>query len=130
MIKRYVAALAPAAGGTPNTFFAAFSNESGSASFEQQQANLTGVATAVLTIQITSYANTNPAGLLKVNGGIMILGDQFTVTLDGSGHGHFIALVQGNAGAGGTIIEVTFTIVGMTLGNPSSPITYQIGKEF
>jgi hypothetical protein len=130
MLKRYVAALAPGAGGTPNTNFGSTTNITGNASFDQEQANLVGVAGATLTIQMTTYTNNNNMGQLKINGNLVTPGYTFTVVLDGSGNGHFIAYIQGNAGNTGTVVRGIFTIVGISSGTANTPITYQISKVF
>jgi hypothetical protein len=123
MIKRYVSAMDPGTGGgTPNTFFDADTNILDSATFDQHQANLVGVAAATLTIQVTTYFNNNSIGRVLVNGNEVFLNSTFPIILDGAGHGHFLARVEGNAGASNSVVRAVFTIVGMTAGFPSSPI--------
>jgi hypothetical protein len=130
MIKRYVAALAPDAGGTPNTYFDTTTFVSDNASYDSEIANLKGSAGATLTIQMTTYTNTNNMGQVKINGNLVYPSYSFAVVLDGSGDGSFAAYIQGNAGDTGTVVRAIFTIVGMSAGFPSSPITYEISKVF
>lgn len=131
MIKRYVNAIDSGdAGGTPNTYFDANTNVLDSATFDQHQANLIGVAGATLTIQVTSYFNNNPIGKVLVNGTQIFLNQTFPIVLDGGGLGHYLVRVEGNAGASNSVVSATLTIVGMTAGFPSSPIGNGISKIF
>src|SRR6185312_6605354 len=130
-IIRYIWALNPGgATGTPCTFGAP-SNMSSSASYSQEQDNITGAAGAVVTIQVTGYNNiSNRYGEVLVNGGQVVLNDTFTVTLDGTGNGSFIARCQGDPTQTGTGIWVIFTVTGVSIGQIGNPSTHGTSKTF
>lgn len=130
MIIRYAYALdSGGATGTP-CFFAPASGISSSASFYQETENISGAAGAVVTIQVTTYTNNNTMGELLVNGSLYFLNNTFTVTLDGSGNGSFLARVQGDPGQSGTVVRAIFTITSVTIGQTGSPVIKQISKVF
>jgi uncharacterized membrane-anchored protein YitT (DUF2179 family) len=130
MLNRYYPALDPGgASGTPCLFTAA-SSISSSATYYQETENLQGAAGAVVTIQVTTYTNTNPNGRVLVDSDDVLLNAIFYVTLNGSGLGSFVARVQGQAGATGTIVRAVFTIVGVSSGSIGAPDTKQISKTF
>jgi len=110
------------ASGTPSQYISP-SGSSGSPSFYQETENVTGAAGAILTFQVT-------LGQVMVNGGIYFLNDTFTVTLDGSGNGSFVARVQGDAGDTGTAVEARFTIISVSIGQIGSPSNIIISKTF
>ena len=130
MIKRYYNAIGAAVGGTPNTHYGVDTSESGSPTYEQHTANLVGVAGDTLTLQVTTYANSNHTGRLLINGGLRVLNDTFTVVLDGSGNGSYTIRVDGDAGQLGSGIFANVSIIGMITGFPSSPISNSISKAF
>jgi len=117
------------ASGTPSQYISP-SGSSGSPSFYQETENVTGAAGAILTFQVTLYINANDMGQVMVNGGIYFLNDTFTVTLDGSGNGSFVARVQGDAGDTGTAVEARFTIISVSIGQIGSPSNIIISKTF
>jgi hypothetical protein len=130
-IIRYIWALdSGGATGTPARF-ASPSGGTGSASYYQEQTNLTGAAGAVVTLQVTTYNNrSNTYGEVLVNGAQVFLNDTFSVTLDGSGHGSFTSRVQGDPTQSGTGILAIFSITGVTVGQTGTPASYQISKTF
>lgn len=130
MIKRYYAGIDSGTDeGSANTFFDGTTFIADSSTFDHETANIVGVAGAVLTLQIVQYIHTNPTGRVQINGTELFLGMTFPITLDGSGLASFDAFLIGTAGGGGIVLQ-KITIVGMTAGFPSSPISYQISKVF
>lgn len=135
MIKRYYGAVSADDGtGTPNTHFLAFTGRTFSPTFIQETEQLTGVSGAVLTLKVTALnlsTPPNPIGKFMVNGTQMFLNQTFPITLDGSGLGGFLLRVEGQAATSpATFVGGTVTIVGMTLGFPSSPISVSLSKNF
>jgi len=135
MLKRYYAAVSGADdGGTPNTYFLAYTGRTFSPTFIQETEQLTGVAGAVLTLQITALnlsTPPNPIGKLMINGTQMFLSQTFTVTLDGSGLGSFLFRIEGAAVTSPpSFVGGTVTIIGMNLGFPSAPISVSLSKNF
>jgi hypothetical protein len=131
-IIRYIWGLNPGgATGTPASFTGAVSNIMESASYYQEQTNITGAASAVVTLQVTGYNNiSNRYGEVLVNGGQVVLNDVFTVTLDGSGNGSFISRCQGDPTQTGTGMWVVFTITGVSTGQVGTPASHEISKTF
>lgn len=130
MIIRYVDSLDP--GNVPGLrcLFAASTNSSGSATYYQETENIAGSVGAVVTLQVTSYTNTNTAGQVLVNSSQVYLNSTFNVTLDGAGNGNFLARVQGDASQTDTVVSATFTITGVSIGPIGSPSNKQISKTF
>jgi hypothetical protein len=130
-IIRYIAALDPGgATGTP-ALYAAASNISGSASYYQEQTNVSGAAGAVVTFQVTTCnTSSNAYGQILVNGSQVFLNNTFTVTLDGSGNGSFISRCQGDPTETGTAVQAVFSIIGVSIGQTGTPSTHQISKVF
>jgi hypothetical protein len=115
--------------GTP-TVFGSDTSITSSATFKQATKNITGTAGAVVTIKVTNYVVTNTDGKAFVNTIQKFLNDSFTVTLDGSGNGSFVAKVQGDSSQTGTIVTIQFTINGVTSGYIGSPSQTELSKSF
>lgn len=130
MIGRYYLALDAGGASGVSCVFAASTAISGSATFYQETENLTGAAGAIVTLQVTTYSNTNTLGQLLVNSVQLFLNSTFTVTLDGSGNGSFLARVQGDAAQAGTIVRGIFNITSVSIGQIGGASTKQISKAF
>lgn len=130
MIGRYYPALDPGGASGVSCVFAASTGASSSATFYQETENLTGAAGAVVTLQVTTYTNTNTIGQLLVNSIQLFLNSTFTVTLDGSGNGSFLARVQGDAAQNGTVVRGIFSITSVSVGQVGGASTKQISKTF
>lgn len=125
MIKRYRVGKFLA-----QTYFTSDTNISGSSSFYQADVNIVGQASAVVTVKVTAYTVTNIDGKIFVNTNQVFLNDTFTISLNGSGNGHFTVKLQGDASNTGTVVFCTFTITGATLGKIGSPSTHNESKVF
>jgi phage gp45-like len=130
MVKRYYAGLDGAgASGTP-CYFDASTNVTGNSSFAQETENIVGAAGADVLVQVTLYTVTNPTGKVLVNASQVFLNNTFTITLDGSGNGSFVARVEGSASATGTIVRAVFQLMNVTIGQLGTPKVKQISKVF
>jgi len=96
------------------------------------QANLYGMPTAILTVKVVYYVNTNNNGKLRVNTAIVFLSNTFTVALDATGRGSFIAQIEGNASDFGTVVLGQFEIISSTIGSvtTNSARYWQTSKTF
>ena len=121
--------------GTP-CYYTGRTNMTDSASYVQATENLSGAGSAVVTIQVTKLVNTNGSNpsAVQVNTGSgwlsVSLNSTFQVTLDASGVGSFISLIQGSAANTGTLIDVIYTIVGVSSGQIGSPNGQEESKTF
>lgn len=111
-------------------YFEASTGVTGSDTFEEETINIIGEPGGTATIEITTYTVTNSSGQVKVNGTIAFLSNTNNVLLDGTGHGSFIARVQGDPLDTGTIVRAIFTITAVTSGVIGTPDTKQISKVF
>lgn len=133
MLHRYVSTLDAGAASGVACNFAASSNVSSTSSFYQETENIVGAAGAVVTIQVTTYNNTNgspPGSGVQVDNQFVVLNNTFTITLNGSGQGSFVANASGNPTNTGTIVRAIFTITGVTTGYIGTPNSKQISKSF
>jgi hypothetical protein len=131
MIARYFWALDPGgASGTP-CIYTGRTAVSGSASYAQETENITGAAGAVVTLQVTAYTTGgNTMGQLFINGSAVFLNTSFTVTLDGSGHGSYTIIVQGDPSQTGTAVFARVTIQSVSVGQLGNPLFIQVSKAF
>ncbi|MEI8111168.1 MAG: hypothetical protein WCH59_09285 [Chitinophagia bacterium] len=133
MLHRYVNTLDGGSFSGVACNFGAATNTSSNSSYYQETTNIVGAAGAVVTVQVTSYTNTNgtpPSAGVQVDNAFVYLNNTFTVTLNGSGQGSFVSRVSGNPTNTGTIVRATFTITGVTTGYVGTPNSRQISKAF
>lgn len=118
--------------GRPLAHFLPRTPISGDSTQVTEQANLYGIAGAVLTVKIIELVNNNPTGQLKVNGSVAFINNTFTFSLDGTGRNNFLAQITGNALAHGTTVRAKFSIESSVPGvvATNSSKYYQISKAF
>jgi len=121
----YVAPPAP-----PSTQFGSTIFISSTSTTDIELAGISGAPGAVVTVEVTSYTNTNSGGSLLEDSTTVYLSSTFTVTLNSSGLGVFSASIFGDATDTGTIVMGVFTIISTTIGSVGVPSTYTISKAF
>ena len=135
MIRDYYFALDPGGAGGVVCKFVNSTDVSFGASFYEERMNIEGAAGATVSVQIIQFINTNDDPL-TVGNGLFVnnlrrdLNFIFTVTLDGTGNGSFLAKVKGNPVNTGTVMLGKFQIIGVSTGTIGSPNTKQISKTF
>jgi len=125
-----VAAITPTPPPPADTSFGATDFISGDSSSDYESKHVQGAPGSVVTIEVTSYTNTNSGGHLQVNSSDVFLSNTFTVTLDAGGLGSFNASITGDASDTGTVVMGTFTIISTAIGSVSGTTTYTISKIF
>jgi len=102
----------------------------GDASYDEEEAHVSGDGGATVTFTLTTYTNSN-GGTLKANNSEIYQDQTLTVLLDANGQGSFRARIDGDPNNPGTVIRGIFTITHTTSGTiGENNNTFQISKVF
>jgi hypothetical protein len=135
MIERYYHSIDPGGATGAPCIFNESTNVINNAISKQEDFNISGAGTAIVTVQLIEYTNNNNlsnADVLGIfiNGVKKELNDTFQLTLNATGTGSVTAKIMGDAAVSPSTVYGKFAIIGVSIGFIGSNSTIIFSKNY